>query len=726
MASSRVTAGQGARHALRGRLPAGHSRREVLGTLAGALVGFHPGARAQEAAAPAGTSAAVLDLIRAGGYRGVPGDPWRGLENLDDPVVKAFVAKHAAEATQMLNTPERAAIVARLRELVEVDFPLMPTVRGDLTFQRRLLPGKNQPVLCVSDKGGEPRVLLDPNTWGQNLAMGSFFPSTDGRWLAYAENRAGSDHSTLRVLDVKTGEVSEVDVFPNALFVELQWLPTGDAFIYNHTPMVGEPGDAAAAGKRMALREVRRHAIGTAPESDVVLRGPTHDEGVMEEPWVSVDGRHLLVMRRLGAGNSEAEIFHQRLGAEGDFEQLLAGRKGNYQPVGAAGDSLFFSTTEGASFGRVLRVDVSKSPPAVDEVVGERRYMTLEQARVVGDRLVLHYLEDAKSRLEVRDLRGAVQGDLALPDPNGVVINMSAEPTPANRALYTVFHSLLTPPTILRYDVGTGEGTTIHQMNVKPRVPLTSEQVFIVDRNKNRIPVFVLRPKDLVEPAPVLMTGYGAFGISSTPDFTQSALVFAERGGIYVSVCLPGGGEYGEEWHEKGVGANRHQVYDAFVDVARALVTQGRTRPEMITATGGSAGGLLVAAAGLQAPDAFCAIVPMMAVTDMERGLTTGLGALWVNEFGGNPYSPYKEVLSLQGKKLPEWLVMAAQEDDRVLPWHSYKFFAALKGKANVHLDNLDDTSHGNSGKDSFVRMYADMLAFAARVGGAQTRRGSR
>src|SRR5690606_7364204 len=117
--------------------------------------------------------------------------------------------------------------------------------------------------------------------------------------------------------------------------------------------------------------------------------------------------------------------------------------------------------------------------------------------------------------------------------------NLSSEPTPANRSLYAVFHSLTTPPTILRYDVRTGEGTTIQRMDVTPKVPLTSEQLFIVDRHGNRIPVFVLRAQHLVEPAPVLMTGYGAFGVSNTPDFVQHAVVFAERGGIYVSVCLP-------------------------------------------------------------------------------------------------------------------------------------------------------------------------------------------
>jgi prolyl oligopeptidase len=695
---------------------AGHTRREVLGTLVSVLVGLNSGARAQQNVGD-DPGALAARLVDAGGYKAVPGDPWRGLEDLNDPVVKAFVAQHGAEARRLLDTPARAAFAARLQELVDVDFPLTPVPRGDVTFQRRLMPGRNQPVLFVSEKGAEPRVLVDPNTWGGNMVMGAISPSPDGRWLAYTESRAGADDATLRIMDVRTGTLSEVDVFPNALFMQPQWTPNGASFIYAHTPAVGAPGDAAAAGKRMALRDVRRHEMGTSPAVDVVLRGPTRDEAVMEEPWLSEDGRHLLVLRRRGAGVTADDVFHKRLDARGDFAQLFAGRKGGHRPIGANGDVLFFQTTEGAPFGRILAVDVSTSPTAVDEVVGERQYRTLEQARVVGDRIILHYLEDAKSRLEVRDLKGGVQGDLALPDPNGVVINLSSEPTPANRSLYAVFHSLTTPPTILRYDVRTGEGTTIQRMDVTPKVPLTSEQLFIVDRHGNRIPVFVLRAQHLVEPAPVLMTGYGAFGVSNTPDFVQHAVVFAERGGIYVSVCLPGGGEYGEEWHSKGKGANRHQVYDAFVDVARALVKQGRTRPGMITATGGSAGGLLVAAAALQAPDAFGGIVPMMAVTDMERGLTTGLGALWKDEFGANPYSPYREALAVKETTLPKWLVMAAQEDDRVLPWHSYKLFAALAGKADVHLDHLDDAAHGAGTKDTFVRMFADLLAFAARVG---------
>ena len=191
---------------------------------------------------------------------------------------------------------------------------------------------------------------------------------------------------------------------------------------------------------------------------------------------------------------------------------------------------------------------------------------------------------------------------------------------------------------------------------------------------------------------PVLLSGYGGFNISLTPVFDASDFLWLESGGTLAVANLRGGGEYGDAWHRAGMRQRKQTVFDDFIAAAEWLYATGRAAPGRIAIEGGSNGGLLVAAAMLQRPDLFGAVVCRVPVADMLRYHLFTVGRFWIPEYGcaDDPndfaflfrYSPYHNVVD--GVAFPPTLVMTADTDDRVAPGMAKKFAARLQEAASA------------------------------------------
>lgn len=226
---------------------------------------------------------------------------------------------------------------------------------------------------------------------------------------------------------------------------------------------------------------------------------------------------------------------------------------------------------------------------------------------------------------------------------------------------------------------------------------------------------YLLRSRDQRpgEPSPVLMTGYGAFGISASPghfDYLVGGPSFAlwlERGGWLVVPAARGGGERGAAWHRAAMREQRQNSYDDFIAVAEKLVAEGLTEPSMMGVFGMSNGGLLSATLGTQRPDLFGAVVSDVPLADMLRMKHMGMGAAWLNEYGDpdepgmeavlRAYSPYHNVRD--GEAYPPFLVTISTEDNRVGPGHARKLAARLM-EAGVETYFLEDEEGGHGVSD--------------------------
>jgi prolyl oligopeptidase len=223
---------------------------------------------------------------------------------------------------------------------------------------------------------------------------------------------------------------------------------------------------------------------------------------------------------------------------------------------------------------------------------------------------------------------------------------------------------------------------------------------------------------------PVLLSGYGGFNISRTPQFDPAIFPLLERGGIFALANLRGGGEYGEAWHHAGMLDRKQNVFDDFIAAAEFLIAEGYTSPEHLAIEGGSNGGLLVGAAMVQRPDLFGAVVCRVPVADMLRYHLFTVGRFWIPEYGSadDPaqfeyllrYSPYHNVKP--GVVYPPALIMTADTDDRVDPGMAKKFAARLQaeGAGGPFLLRVETRAGHGAGKPvtKMIDEDADILAF--------------
>jgi len=294
--------------------------------------------------------------------------------------------------------------------------------------------------------------------------------------------------------------------------------------------------------------------------------------------------------------------------------------------------------------------------------------------------------------------------------------------------IFYSFTSPLYPVTVFQYDITSGKSTPFEapSLTFDPARYVT-ERVFATSKDGTRVPVFITHRKDLKKDGanPTMLYGYGGFDISEVPRFRPDVIAFLERGGVYATANMRGGGEYGEAWHEAGMFEKKQHVFDDFIAAAEYLVREHYASPQTLGIMGGSNGGLLVGAVEQQRPDLFAVALPAVGVMDMLRYHKFTGGAAWATEYGSSEhaedfaylykYSPLHNVKP--GTCYPATLVTTADHDDRVVPSHSFKFTATMQpaqGCARPVLIRVETQgSHGYRPTDKRIAELADEWAFA-------------
>lgn len=679
-------------------------------------------------------------------YHGtVVADPYRWLEDTDDPAVSAWIAEQNAVTRDWLaRVPAREQVRARLGELWDHPRRGAPWRRGDRWFQMRNTGLQNQDVLWTMDAPPTPdadfdagRVLLDPNELspdGTVALTGAAF-TDDGALLAYATSEAGSDWMTWRVRDVGTGR-DRGDVVRWSKFSGAAWLPDGSGFFYAR---YDEPRPGEAHEGRNTHQQLFLHRLGTDQSDDVMVYARPDQPEWGFSPTVTEDGRYLVLHVWHGTDRRNRVFYADLEGAgrggpaQGDVRELLAEGDAGYDFVGNEGPVFFFVTDLDAPRGRIVAVDVRR-PARGDwrEIVAEGDD-TLEHARIVGGRLLAVFLHHARHRLHRYELDGADAGAVDLPGVGSIGALTGRR---ADAAAYVTLTAFTHPPAVHRVDVATGATApaVAPGLDVDPERFVT-EQAFVTSRDGTRVPVFCVHRRDVTPgngPHPTVLWGYGGFNIPVTPMFRVAWLVWLEAGGVLAVANLRGGGEYGQSWHDAGRLANKQNVFDDAIAAAEWLTGAGWTSPERLAIQGGSNGGLLVGACLTQRPELFGAAVSEVGVLDMLRFHVFTIGWAWASDYGSaeDPdqfktllaYSPLHNVR--EGVAYPPTLIVTGDHDDRVVPGHSLKFAAALQanqaGDAPILLRVETDTGHG-AGKPTakVIEERADVLAFLRQALGA-------
>jgi prolyl oligopeptidase len=653
-------------------------------------------------------------------------DPYRWLEDAGSAKVQSWMTRQDRWTRRALaSLAHRPALVERLRELYYYDAISPPLRRGGRLFYTRRHSDREKAVVYWRDEdGGEERVLFDPNTMSEDgsVSLGVWAPSPDGRVVAYALRENAADESTLYVREVETG-LDRADVIPGAKYADPSWMPDGSGFYYTWLPTDPsiDPAD------RPGYAEVRFHPIGPNEVYDAgddpIVHPSTGSAETFVGGAVSRDGQFLIITVMHGWRSTDI-YFRDLAGDSSVLHTLVEGRDSNYW-VAAWQGRLYILTDEGAPRYRVFRAD-AKAPARERwrEIVPEGD-ATIESMQILGGRMVLGYLLNASSAVEVRTLGGVHVRDIELPGIGTVDLVVGTE---EDDDAYFTYSSFIEPPRVYRTSIrdGSVEEWARVELPIDTR-DFTVEQVWYESGDGTPISMFLIRRKDLVCDASnrTILYGYGGFNVKLTPTFAPALVPWLERGGMYAIPNIRGGGEYGEDWHRAGMLLEKQTAFDDFTAAAEFLIREGYTAPEQLAIRGGSNGGLLVGAAMTQRPDLFRAVVCAVPLLDMVRYHLFGSGRTWVPEYGSADdeaqfralygYSPYHRVAP--GVRYPALLVLSADSDDRVDPLHARKFTAAVQhavtGETPVLLRIERQAGHGGADKIAQdLEAQADTYAF--------------
>jgi prolyl oligopeptidase len=687
-------------------------------------------------------------------------DPYRSLEE-DTPATREWIDRQTARSERFLTARARPGMADRLSRLSDIGSLSAATVVSGKVFYRRRDPGREQPALMITDvpssfvrtPNATARVLIDPTRYGERAAMDWYVPSPRGRYVAFGISQNGDERTTLRVLDVQTGEVRQESI-EHTKWCRLSWLPDETGFYYTRYPKEGEPGFDAERPDTY-WRRLYVHRFTARPDGaddPLVFQGGDRTEA--PSPSVSPDGRWLVINHFVGWSRYDVYLIDRNA-------PVAAGQRPRAMAVAVGHESLntgsvyrgrlYLTTNRDAPKYRVLAAPVAalvaadarvrNSTPGTGvtplalapagpwrTVIAEGQH-PLEETTFAGNRIVGLYLENIVSKLRVFDLNGAPQGEVALPT-EGSVLGIGSQDDQPHVAL--VFTSFFLPASVHTIDTRTPQGATTPVLIDAPLMDVDTSR-FQLSRGTARsadgtdINVFYMHRRDIPRDGtnPVFLTGYGGFNIALTPRFNPRALYWLERGGVYAVANLRGGSEFGEAWHRAGSRENKHHVFEDFEASIRWLASSGISAPERIAIQGGSNGGLLMGAMITRCPDAFRAAVADVGLYDMVRFHRFPPAEIWTTEYGTPEnatdfrylyeYSPYHQIRA--GQRYPAVWVSTADHDTRVFWGHSTKFAARLQesqsGFAPIYFYMERNVGHGaGMQRSDQVRSWVRMFTF--------------
>lgn len=648
-------------------------------------------------------------------------DPYRWLEDSDDPEVQEWVNSQNKIVDQELKNTETFNTFSR--ELVDnfktTNFST-PYVINNHYFYMERQPEEDQSGLYVKQGiDADPTTVFDPNTEADKntVTIDYWRPSRSGQLVAYGISEDGDEMGTLYVKDVDENKSLSEEI-EHCRYSSIEWLSDDSGFFYTRNPRPGEvPEDEVHMHSKVYF-----HQLGDDPDEDPLIFGEDRPKDDMIRVSLSPNDRYLGI--QVSHEWTENDVFIYDTETE-KLQKMITG-EGFFAFIYFLADKVLMYTDYEADNSRILTTtydDLFKPIEEWEELIPERDHKLLDYS-VTSDKILAHYLNNAASEVLVFDHDGNQEGELPLPEYANVTgILADRDEAEFFYSVNSFTHTRTTyhfNPDSSEYEVFRQEENPLNPDEYKVN------QEWCESADGTRVPMFIVHKKNLqLDGAnPTILWGYGAHGISQTPNFSRSLVPWLERGGVHVVANVRGGGEFGKSWQEAGAKLNKPNTIDDFIACAEHLVEREYTSPEYLGSRGGSNGGPLVAAAALQRPELFSAVCAHVPVLDMARFHKFGMAARWIHEFGDpeDPedlqemlkWSPYHNVEA--GKEYPSFLFTTAEKDTRVHPMHARKMAALLQEQCpdiTTYIFTEEDAGHG-AGKpiEKIVEGQAILLTF--------------
>ncbi|MBY0433111.1 MAG: prolyl oligopeptidase family serine peptidase, partial [Cyclobacteriaceae bacterium] len=572
----------------------------------------------------------------------------------------------------------------RLDEVQNYERLSAPVKQGDYYYYSKNSGLQNHNVQYrKKGEAGTEEVFLDPNTFSKDgtTALGGMFFTRDGSLLAILIQEGGSDWRKAVVMKAEDKSVIG-DTLVNLKFTGLTW--KGNTGFYYSS--YDKPKGSELSAKTQ-YHKVYYHALGTPQSSDKLIFGGEKTPRRYANAGLTEDERFLVIAAATSTTGNELHV--QDLNdPKGKLVAVVNNFDNDHSVIENDGSTLIIQTNLNAPNSRIVTVDFSK--PGIENWKGIvlETENAMQGVSTANKKLFVNYLKDASTFIKQYDFKGKFERDIELP---GIGSAGGFGGRMDDKEVYYSFTSFTTPTSIYKFDIATGKSTLYAQPKVDfDPSAYETKQIFYTSKDGTKVPMFIVHKKglELNSKNPTWLYAYGGFGISLTPSFSPTRIVWLENGGIFAQPNLRGGGEYGEKWHDAGRQMNKQNVFDDFIAAGEYLIKEKYTSSNYLAVVGGSNGGLLVGATMTQRPDLMKVALPAVGVMDMLRYHKFTAGAGWAYDYGTADDSKemfeyirkYSPVHALKpGTNYPATLVTTADHDDRVVPAHSFKFAATLQ-----------------------------------------------
>jgi prolyl oligopeptidase len=614
---------------------------------------------------------------------GVPvTDPYRWLEDQDSARTRVWIEQQTRYARNYLDRiPGRDRIRKRIREFLAVETYDSLQKAGNRYFFRKRRPGEEQPCIYMREGAdGVDELLIDPRERGSReyTALKPLQVSPDGRLLLYEVKDGGERTGTFELLEIETRKHLP-DFLRRGYLRGFAFAPDGKSFYYVHE---------AVDAKRPFYRAAYQHVLGTSSSEDQEIFFAGEEEKIRLGLFSGGKRLVLLVYRFLE--KTFTDIYLKHFEREGVVEAIFRGIDYSLG-IRLLDGRIFAITDRDAPNRRIVEIRLRDN--------GQHEWMDIvpeiatpiENWLMVGDRIFVSYLREMTHQIRIFNFSGKALGELPIRrDETLRMVGGSAE----SDELLLETESFTQPIGIFRYSAKTRESA----LWARRSIPFDSReysysQIWFLSQDGTRIPMYLVGRCDILARSnnPTIMTSYGGYGVSMTPQFSVFVAFLMERGCLFALPNIRGGSEFGAEWHKAAKRRNRQTAYDDFLSAAEWLMQTGRTAPGKLAIFGGSNSGLLAGAALTQRPDLFAAVVCMVPMLDMLRYHLFDNAHVWKDEFGtaDDPddfaalanYSPYHRVRD--GVAYPATMIVSGDADRNCNPLHARKMTARLQA-ANV------------------------------------------
>ena len=641
-------------------------------------------------------------------------DNYAWLREKENPETIAYLKAENAYTDAMtapLKPFEDLLYKEMLSRIKETDMSV-PTKRGDYYYYTRTEEGKQYPIFCRKFRSTDnpEEILLNVNLLAEGKAyldVSLLQISDDHNLLAYSVDETGYREYKLYFKNLKTGELLKDDV---GFVASFQWTSDNKTFFYTIE-------DDAKRSYRLYRRRL----------------GDQTGELIYEEPdalyniYVSRSHDRQFIFLNIRSKTTSEVRFVRSDAPQGEFQIIHPREIDHKYSVEHRNSQFYILSNKNAKNYRLLTAPVSDpSEKNWKEHIAHRQNVLIEDVEVFAQHLVLSVRENGLTQFEVMNIPTGEIKRINFPEPTYAAY--SAE-NPEFETVKFRYHyqSFVSPPSVYEYDMNTGESVLLKQQEVLGGYDASqyqSERLWATAPDGVKVPISIIYKKDFKRDgnSPLLLYGYGAYGIAIDAVFNSSLLSLLNRGVAFAIAHIRGGNELGEEWHENGKMMKKKNTFTDFIACAEFLFKEKYTSPNRLAIKGGSAGGLLIGAVLNIRPD-ICQFahleVPFVDVIntmlDESLPLTVGEFLEW-----GNPkikaeydyiksYCPYT---NLARKHYPNILVTTSLNDSQVGYWEPAKYTAklrALKTDNNKLLFkiNMEVGHSGASGRYDYLKELA-------------------